>query len=119
MAQEEQEQEQAMRDLLTTGTGVLLGGERIDPASMYMRQEQGPIAWGLQNEGGEILDCISPKSHSELSEYNVPLFTAPPRREWQSLSEDDYPPTRDGDHAFRSGAQWAEAKLKERNNGQV
>ena len=41
----ETEQEQAMRDLLTTGTGVLLGGERIDPASMYKQQEQGPVAW--------------------------------------------------------------------------
>ena len=34
------EAQQAMRDLLATGTGVLLGGKRIDPASMYKQPEQ-------------------------------------------------------------------------------
>jgi len=43
------------------------------------------------------------------------LVGDPPRREWVSLTEEDFPSIRDGDTAFRSGALWAERLLKERN----
>jgi hypothetical protein len=55
--QQEQEQldeeQQAVRDLLTTGTGVLFDGKRIDPASIYKQPEQEPVAWRTFDlEGG-------------------------------------------------------------------
>jgi hypothetical protein len=37
------------------------------------------------------------------------------QRQWVGLNWGDMPDIRAGDHAFLSGAQWAEAKLKERN----
>jgi hypothetical protein len=85
------------------------------------RQEQEPVAWGLQNEGGEILDCISPKSHSELSEYNVPLYTHPPRRKWRGMTDEEILPlynTTPSSHAeMLEFARAIEAALKEKNHG--
>jgi hypothetical protein len=37
------------------------------------------------------------------------------QRQWVGLNWEDMPDIRAGDHAFLSGAQWAEAKLKEKN----
>jgi hypothetical protein len=42
---------------------------------------------------------------------------AEPMREWQGLTDDDFPAIRDGDTAFRSGALWADRLLKEKNHG--
>jgi hypothetical protein len=46
-----------------------------------------------------------------------PLYTTPPaaQRQWVGLNLDDMPDIRAGDHAFLSGALWAETKLKELN----
>jgi len=46
-----------------------------------------------------------------------PLYTTPPaaQRQWVGLDLDDMPDIRAGDHAFLSGALWAETKLKEKN----
>jgi len=38
------------------------------------------------------------------------------QRQWVGLTGEDMPDIRAGDHAFLSGARWAEAKLKEKNN---
>jgi hypothetical protein len=40
------------------------------------------------------------------------------QREWVGLNWDDLPEIYVGDTAFMHGAKWAEAKLKEKNNGQ-
>ena len=58
-------------------------------AQQEQEHEQEPVAWGLQNDEGQVFDCIAPGSRIELSEYNVPLFTHPPRREWQSLTDEE------------------------------
>ena len=50
----------------------------------------------------------------------IPLYTTPPSREWQSLSDDEinliYPCT-GGEYDFKDIARAIEAKLKEKNNG--
>ena len=52
--------------------------------------EQEPVAWGFMNDAGAIYDCISPEAHDECEgEYNVPLYTTPPKREWVGLTEED------------------------------
>jgi hypothetical protein len=43
------------------------------------------------------------------------LWKAAAQRQWVGLNWEDVPDIRAGDHAFLSGAQWAEAKLKEKN----
>jgi hypothetical protein len=49
--------------------------------------------------------------------HTIPLYTTPPaaQRQWVGLNWEDMPDIRAGDHAFLSGARWAEAKLKEKN----
>jgi hypothetical protein len=41
-----------------------------------------------------------------------PIYTAPPQREWQGLTDEDVGTVSD---EFLEGALWAEAKLKEKN----
>jgi hypothetical protein len=56
-------------------------------AQQEQEHEQEPVAWGLQNDEGQVFDCIAPGSRLELSEYNVPLYTHPPRRETEQEQE--------------------------------
>ena len=74
--------------------------------------EQEPVAWingyGFWKYKPEGLDDLTP------------LYTSPPKREWQGLTKEDMPvgdnPMFDTDE-FALGAAWAQAKLKEKNNG--
>jgi hypothetical protein len=45
----------------------------------------------------------------------TPLFTAPPKREWVGLTDEDYSKEKISTRCFIAGAKWAEAKLKEKN----
>ena len=47
----------------------------------------------------------------------VPLYTAPPRREWIGLTDADFEKEKFVDYNFMSGASFAEAKLKDKNGG--
>jgi len=52
-------------------------------------------------------------------EVNLPvgihnLYTTPPQRPWVGLTNDDWNST-PYDTEFRAGAEWAEAKLKDKN----
>jgi hypothetical protein len=49
------------------------------------------------------------------TDYDIPLYTSPPRKEWVGLNWDDIPEVFVGDIAFMQGAKWALAKLKEKN----
>jgi len=52
--------------------------------------------------------------HDSHVGFNVPLYTAPPQREWQGLTDEDWIiGKRSADYI--AGAEWAEAKLKEKN----
>jgi hypothetical protein len=87
--------------------------------------EQEPVAWGLQNDEGQVFDCIAPGSRLELSEYNVPLYTHPPRREWVNLTEEELAELAsqeqlllicDDFDALREIARAIEQALKEKNH---
>jgi hypothetical protein len=135
----ETEQEQAMRDLLTTGTGVLLGGERIDPASMYMRQEQEPVAWTdrelelidgmieVQLHHAAQCDGIANRPMAERQKgwdmERVALLhkikSISPRREWRSLTNEEIYPLYNeprSDAEILEFARAVEAALKEKNH---
>ena len=46
------------------------------------KPEQEPVAWGFRHHDGAIYDCISPEAHADCEgEYNVPLYTTPPKQE--------------------------------------
>ena len=76
---------------------------------------QEPVAWAnsfdLQNFDMKVR--TGPDLH-----HTVPLYTAPPKREWVGLTKEDMP---DGDNPmfdtneFYAGIAWAEIKLKEKN----
>ena len=82
--------------------------------------EQEPVAWGMQNDGGQIYDCITPMEHLRIEgEYTVPLYASPPRRTWVGLTDEDIERGANSSwvdrQAFESAVWWAEAKLKELN----
>ena len=79
-----------------------------------LETEQEPVAW--ISEGGDV--SRSKRYMDEMGFKCNPLYTAPPKREWVGLTDEeiDYQAKKD-DHAvyFALGALWAEAKLKEKN----
>jgi hypothetical protein len=83
------------------------------------QQEQEPVAWRHKGAGHFSVTPLV----SKFPEWE-PLYTAPPRREWQELTEKeindgrDQLPTEDlCGWSFRQGVYFAEKALKERNNG--
>jgi hypothetical protein len=56
------------------------------------QQEQEPVAWQYKKEGGGIF--VSDQCPADVEvwndiEWSKPLYTHPPRREWQSLTDED------------------------------
>jgi hypothetical protein len=55
----------------------------IDAAITALRQalEQPadePVAWGMENDSGQVYDCITPEEHARVEgEYTVPLYRGP------------------------------------------
>ena len=79
--------------------------------------EQEPVAWGMPRKDGLVLDVICPQEHSrEPGDYTIPLYTAPPKREWVGLTDEEVESWR-GNYDFFDSAlvREVEAKLKEKN----
>ncbi len=84
--------------------------------------EPEPVAYGVLDDDGQIdWTAEYPFSNEPGWPDSVPLYTAPPQREWQGLTDEEI---RRADHhmvegayhySFKQGAQWAEAKLREKN----
>jgi hypothetical protein len=78
-----------------------------------------PVAWGMEQSDGEILDVITPEEHARLEGgYTIPLYRHP-QRTWVGLTFDerielakyvDWPVG-----AYCEYAEKIEAKLKEKN----
>lgn len=86
----------------------------VRPGVYEVPVEQEPVAWGMRDMDGNIYDCISAKEHVRAEgDYNVPLYTTPPRREWVGLTEDEAFACRGCDYFETYKA--IEAKLKEKN----
>ena len=54
--------------------------------------------------------------YKTAGEGRVPLYTAPPKREWVGLNWGDLPEEWVGDTKFLTGARWAEQILEEKNH---
>jgi hypothetical protein len=90
-------------------------------------QVRGRPNWDTEPKWGEWKFCTEPVANDYKKtpvlhdwEYQVrSLYTTPPQREWQGLTEEEI---REGNkdswvtrQAWESAAWWAEAKLKEKN----
>lgn len=91
----------------------------VNPAEIHTCSPQEPVAWTVQ---GLITDFSRDFSAYQTKTYTVPLYTAPPQRQqrtytlrkWQGLTDEDWIiGKRSADYI--AGAEWAEAKLKEKN----
>ena len=78
--------------------------------------EPEPVAWRHTWNGDEQINKLPPKYYGDHWK-SVPLYTAPPQREWQGLTDEEKLvanqmwPVMDADGFIRA----IEAKLKERN----
>jgi hypothetical protein len=64
----------------------------LEAALAQQEQEQEPVAWQYKKEGGGIF--VSDQCPADVEvwndiEWSKPLFTTPPRREWQSLTDEE------------------------------
>ena len=76
--------------------------------------EQGPVAWGMRSENGQIYDVICSEEHADCAgAYTVPLYTTPPKRPWVGLTDDENAICLGFNKVL--GLQYQEAKLKEKN----
>jgi hypothetical protein len=71
------------------------------------QQEQEPVAWRYQNANTDHVYLVWNKGTGGRNW--TPLFTAPPRREWQGLTEEER------EQATGWSVEHIEAKLKEKN----
>ena len=77
-------------------------------------EKQEPVAWGMENKNGDILDVICPEEHArEEGGYTIPLYTHLPKREWVGLTDEDELDWDGGD--LKSLITAVEAKLKDKN----
>ncbi len=53
--------------------------DRVAAPPQRQQEKQEPVAWGMRNAWGEVMDCITPTEHArEEGGYTVPLYAAPP-----------------------------------------
>lgn len=82
---------------------------------------QEPVAWGIiASNTGRI--CRVELDADEVEDHNpkhiVPLFTAPPQREWQGLTDEEITALKRNGERYISSQDFAkaiEAKLREKN----
>ena len=83
--------------------------ERVDEKA---KREQEPVAW--ISEGGDV--SRSKRYMDEMGFKCNPLYTAPPKREWVGLTEEDMEALFLNEDGVRF-ARYIEAKLREKNHG--
>jgi len=81
------------------------------------KPEQEPVAWMVLTQDDKKLMLYGEEKPPIFNTpvKLIPLYTAPPKREWVGLHLDDIPETYAGDKSFLNITRWAEAKLKEKN----
>jgi hypothetical protein len=84
-------------------------------AITVLRQAQEPVAW--ISEGGDV--SRSKRYMDEMGFKCNPLYTAPPKREWVGLTDEEIHDMNgyEEDRRMYRFARAIEAKLKEKNHG--
>ena len=79
--------------------------------------EQEPVAWMVYTQDGKSV-CVTDNPADFIEWRSFPLYTRPPRREWQGLTEEEVinlSDLRGGCYGTTDFARAIEAALKERN----
>jgi hypothetical protein len=104
-----------VKDAVVYGTGITKDGKRIDPASIYKEPE--PVAW--EYCGALFYDKEEVFAWHERGDIGStppkPLYTAPPQREWQGLTDEEIKDILDCGRPNLINIKKAEQKLKEKN----
>jgi hypothetical protein len=87
--------------------------ERVDEKA---KREQKPVAW-LKTWSDGSLSVLKTKSHAFADHELEPLYTAPQKREWVGLTDEDMEALFLNEDGVRF-ARYIEAKLKEKNGGE-
>ena len=78
--------------------------------------EQEPVAYGMEQSDGEILDVITPEEHARLEGgYRVPLYRHPPQRTWVGLKDDEVITMSRYDLEYAALIGEVQRRLKEKN----
>jgi hypothetical protein len=84
---------------------------------------QEPVSWALQEEDGQVYDCICNEEHDRHEgRYTVPLYTTPQQRPWVGLTGEQRDAITEKVIGFNNCCGWEdayataiEAKSKELN----
>jgi hypothetical protein len=125
-----------VEDAIVYGTGITMGGKRIDPASIYKEPEPEPVVWrtrrndtwsyhhnkphGIPHEPLYAAECMP---DDLIATYEKGFADGKAKREWQGLTENEkellWDEAVEGQEHFCSQygnfADTLEAKLKEKN----
>jgi len=90
--------------------------EAITAIKEALAQEQEPVAWVVYSSAEN--DIVWADKGKRLKQ-NTPLYTTPPQRTWQGLTDEDiaqgWKESWVTEQAWQSAVWWAEDKLKEKN----
>ena len=92
--------------------GLVSRKQAITALRQALETEQEPVAW--ISEGGDV--SRSKRYMDEMGFKCNPLYTAPPRREWVGLTDEEMEALFLNEDGVRF-ARYIEAKLKEKNHG--
>ena len=96
----------------------------VNPAEIHTcTPKQEPVAWMYQHEDTGLTMCVIVQQVGAGFEKNnprwkkiTPLYTAPPQREWQGLTDEEIDTWNIvGHESLREFVRAIEAKLKEKN----
>jgi len=103
------------------------GAETVDGVVIYTdkeiaaikealaQPEQEPVAW-MRQDGQKVTTASDRHNYPDYeTRYSIPLYTTPPQRTWQGLTDQDWKEIEDMPDTFDQGVAWAQAKLKEKN----
>jgi len=117
------EEAQQVLDALEAEHSAIYGTSQTVKATELLRTrlaqpEPEPVAWGvIASNTGRI--CQVEIEENEIVVYNpkhiVPLYTAPPQREWQGLTDEEISELIRNTHNTGSFVRAIEAELKEKN----
>ena len=91
-----------------------------NPAEIHTCSPQEPVAWGVPNtrptEKARFMMLLHSLDGCQYPEQLVPLYTTPPQREWQGLTDEDVWELAQKTPDFSETVAAIEAKLKAKND---
>ncbi len=105
-------------ELYQSKSSVQMFDDAVKALRQALEAEQEPVAW-LKTWSDGSLTVLKTKSHAFADHELEPLYTAPPKREWVGLTDEEVAQGLKEswvtEQAWQSAVWWAEAKLKEKN----